>query len=78
VSIHLKSKERVTLPSIRGCHLKRVRGAPPKAHKLNLKKISNQSTSNQVDMVPFDLLTDFAFKFAPFLSPFILFLFSHG
>ena len=56
----------------KGRHLSK-RGAPPKAHMLNLQKISNQSQSNQVYIVPFDLLIDFALKFSPILSPFILF-----
>jgi hypothetical protein len=65
------------LPPTRGRHLSK-RGAPPLSHVLKSSVISNQSQSNQVDMVPFDLLTEFAFKFAPLLSPFILFLFSLG
>jgi hypothetical protein len=39
---------------------------------------SNGFAINQIqsmDIVPFDLLIDFAFKFSPNLSPFILFLF---
>jgi hypothetical protein len=58
----------------RGRHLSK-RGAPPKAHMLISKKIFTQSNLNQVYIVSFDLLIDFAFKFSPFLSPFILFLF---
>ena len=58
----------------KGRHLSK-RGAPPKAHMLISKKIFTQSNLNQVYIVSFDLLIDFAFKFSPFLSPFILFLF---
>jgi hypothetical protein len=58
----------------KGRHLSK-RGAPPKAHMLISKKIFTQSNPIKYDIVPFDLLIDFAFKFSPFLSPFILFLF---
>jgi len=58
----------------KGRHLSK-RGAPSYSHMLKSNVISNQSQSNHMDIVPFDLLIDFAFKFSPFLSPFILFLF---
>jgi hypothetical protein len=61
----------------KGRHLSK-RGAPSYSHMLKSRGIFNQSTSNHIDIVPFDLLIDFAFKFAPFSSPFILFLFSLG
>ena len=61
----------------RGRHLSK-RGAPPKAHKLNLNVISHQSNLNHMDVVSFDLLIDFAINSSPNLSPFILFLFSLG
>ena len=61
----------------KGRHLSK-RGAPPKAHKLKSNKIYHQSNPNHMDCVPFDLWIDFALKSSPFLSPFILFLFSLG
>jgi hypothetical protein len=58
----------------RGRHLSK-RGAPLNAHMLISKKISIQSSANHMDLVPFDYLIDFAIKFSPKLSPFILFYF---
>jgi hypothetical protein len=78
VSIKSQMKERAPLPLTMGCHLKR---APPlqegRTSFPTCAQISkdNQSIANQLDLVPFDHLIDFAIKFSPNLSPFILFLF---
>jgi hypothetical protein len=62
----LPPQEGATSP--RGAHL----SSP---HVLKSKKICNQSNANQLDLVPFDSLIDFAIKFSPNLSPFIFFIF---
>jgi hypothetical protein len=57
-----------------GCHLSK-RGTPPKSHVPIFNKISIQSNANHMDLVPFDLLIDFAFILSSTLSPFIFFIF---
>jgi hypothetical protein len=67
ISLHngLPPQEGATSP--RGAHLL--------THMLKSNDISNQSSANHMDIVPFDHLIDFVIKFSPNLSPFILFLF---
>jgi hypothetical protein len=79
VSNQIKAKGRAPLPWLVGCHLKR---APPLQEGrtslptcAQILKDMPQSNANQLYLVPFDSLIDFAIKFSPNLSPFILFLF---
>jgi hypothetical protein len=57
----------------RGRHLSK-RGAPPFPHA-QIKKICNQSTPNQVYLVPFDLLIDFALSLLQICPPLFFFYF---